>query len=624
MIKDEVVSFLKETPPFTYLEDSELSNLADNIALEYFPKGKKILEQAGAPSEHLCVVKKGGVKVYVTSEDDVETVIDYRGEGEPFGLLSILSGDRSRANVVAEEDTICYQIPRENILEIIKNNPSANEYFLKSFLINFIDKSFEDTRKKYSEISCGDKLIYTTKVADVIRSTPLVASQNLSIQDAARKMVDHRVSSVVVVDENNAPVGMITDRDFREKVVASGKDVSSPINTIMSQNLVTVEASEYCFEALIRMMRHKIHHIIVMDGNVLKGMLTNHDFMVLQGSSPTVLVKEVSQIQSTKELEGTASKFHRVVSHLLRDGAKANNIAGLITELCEKVINSIADIIEKEIGPSPSPYSLFLFGDGGRRELTLDFKLQLGIITADTDASLQQELDADYIMIFASKMNQSLQKCFGDEKQYLDPQNINTFSKWKSLFQTSVSESTSGVLAKFFEMRAIRGGDAEAVYLRKTLTNIASSSEDLMELIATATVQNRPPLGFFKQFVVEKNGEHKNEVNLYEKGIMPLVNVVRIFALGKNVAGDSTSRRLQGLKVEGLDTAQDIELSLEYIRELMIHNQLQQIEEGEKPTNFVNPESLTNFEKKTLKESFQLIGTLYEVIEGQYRTERLV
>ena len=353
MLKDEIIEFFENIVPFNQLSREILEDMVDDITMEYYPKGEHLLTQGGPPSEFLGVIKKGGVKVFMISGEEDETVIDYRGEGEHFGLLSLVSGDRSRTNVDAIEDTICYRVSRDKILTILRENPSANEYFFKSFFVNLIDKTYEETRKRYSGVAKSEQLLFATPVKDIIGSVPKTVPGDITIQQAAAEMAAHKIGSLVVVDAQGKPVGMVTDRDFREKVVASAKDVSSPLESIMSSSLVTIEADDNCFEALIRMIRYNIHHIVVLEKGDLVGLVTNHDFMLLQGSSPTILVKEIGQIQSPDELQDTAPKFYKAVSSLLRYGAQAPNITGLITELTEKITNSMVDIFEKEHGPAP-------------------------------------------------------------------------------------------------------------------------------------------------------------------------------------------------------------------------------------------------------------------------------
>jgi len=620
MLKDEIIDFLRKGMPFSFISSEELENLIDGITLDYYPKGTKIHTQGGPPSEYLGVIKKGAIKVYRISEENEITVIDYRGEGEQFGLLSLVSGDMTRTNIIAEEDTICYLIPKENVLSLLKNNPAANEYFLKTFFINFIDKTQEKTREKYSGLVNSDRLLFTTLVGEIVRRTPVTVSQDFSIQEAALVMVEQRISSLIVINESGQPVGMVTDRDLREKVVAGGADVRNPLSTIMSSSLVSVNADEYCFEALLQMIHHKIHHILVMDGETLKGIVTNHDFMTLQGSSPTGLVKEIEKIKDLAELKRITPNIFTTVSALLRDGAKAYNITGLITEIVEKIINSAADFFVKAEGPSPMPYSLFLYGEGGRRELSLDFQIKLGCVCADTNDPVMVERTKNYFKKFTDKLNNSLLAYLACNRPSIQLKHIKDYSGWKTFLQEEVAGTTTGPRAAFFEMRAIRGEGEAVEELRKLLWDTASANDDFMELIVLSTIQNRPPLGFFKQFVVEKDGEHKNELNIYQKGIKPLVDIIRIFSLKNGIGTLSSRGRLQELKNKSFEQARDVEHAYDYLNSLLLHNQFHQNEAGQRPDNFIDPGTLDGFEKNTLKSSFQLINALYEIIRSSQQT----
>ncbi|KKM62125.1 hypothetical protein LCGC14_1524850, partial [marine sediment metagenome] len=132
MLNEETIEFLVHVQPFDKLSQDELDMISEDIMLEYYPTGVKILAQNGPPSEYLRLIKKGAVKVSLVSKDDEEIVIDYRSEGEQFGLVSVISGDRSRANVVAVEDTICYLIAKEKITSLFQSNAEVNEHFMRS------------------------------------------------------------------------------------------------------------------------------------------------------------------------------------------------------------------------------------------------------------------------------------------------------------------------------------------------------------------------------------------------------------------------------------------------------------------------------------------------------------
>lgn len=615
-----------KTPPFNFLTKAELDSLADEISLEYYPKGVKILAQNGPPSEHLRIIKKGGVKVYLTSEDGREIIIDYRSEGEQFGMLSVVGGDRSRANVVSVEDTICYLIDKDKILSIFQNNPTANEYFMKSFFINYIDKTYDETKRKYTGLSEGDRMLFTTTVGEILKKSPFTSSETVSIQEAATVMAKHKISSLILTDQSGNPTGIVTDRDLRLKVVATGIDISQPANTIMSSPLINIDAGEYCFEALLKMMRHKIHHIVVTDKGAFKGIITNHDLMVLQGSSPTVLVKEMEETANIENLAGTMPKLYKSVGALMREGAKAGHVTGLVTELVEKLINRVIDIIESEIGPAPVKYSVFMCGGGGRRELTLSLGMGLGIIYEDAQNYSTSKTADLYFATMTKHLKDAMAVCRmpKGETGCMSGEHVKSLSDWKDFISHyALTPARIPLLAEMFDMRCIRGEDKPVAAIRAHLYNLASASEGFMANLAIFTSQNRPPLGFFKKFVVEKSGEHRNELNLHEKGLRPLIDSVRFLAIENKITEMPTLRRIAELRRENAASkAEDIEHAFNYLLTLLLHNQLQQVDKGIEPDDFINPDTLSTLERQTLKESFQLTTGLYEHIEKSLKTER--
>jgi CBS domain-containing protein len=140
--------------------------------------------------------------------------------------------------------------------------------------------------------------------------------------------------------------------------------------------------------------------------------------------------------------------------------------------------------------------------------------------------------------------------------------------------------------------------------------------------MANMIIKNAPPVGFFKSFIVEKGGEHKNELNLKVKGIAPLVDMARLFSLEKGLKETSTLERLSALKEKHTivkEFADELEHAFEFIMLLRIQHQFEQIEAGKEPNNFVNPRNLSNLEKRMMKESFSLIARMQDIIIERYK-----
>jgi len=250
----------------------------------------------------------------------------------------------------------------------------------------------------------------------------------------------------------------------------------------------------------------------------------------------------------------------------------------------------------------------------------LSFKVKIGVVYQDVSTPEQQGQAKTYFKLLAETLNSSMLACdlTGNER-CMKEENIRGGSAWQEQFKKWGTGAGTGRDTGFFDMRAIRGDHDRVNSLRQYIINRATQFKGLMEALAADTLQLKPPLGFFKDFVVEKGGEHRNELNLYEKGIKPLVGCARIFGLEKGVMRRSTLGRLHELNSRhGFKVAEDMAQAFGYLNALLIHSQLHQAEQGGTPDNFINPDILTNFERKTLKESFQLITRLYGEIEGNY------
>jgi CBS domain-containing protein len=628
MMLDEAVDFLKQVPPFQFLDETILRSLALNSSMEFYPKGFSILQQEGPPSEYLLVIKKGGVKIFIRSDSGEEVIIDYRGEGDSFGFLSLLSGDKSRANIVAVDDTIAYLFPKGDVVKILDKHPSFTEFFFKSFFSKYIDKTYTEMRSHSLLYGGGDKMLFTTPVGQLATKEVITASHDISIREAANVMSGNGISSLVLTDEDNVPVGIVTDRDLRDKVVARGRDPGSRIKDIMSVSLIKADARDYCFEALLVMIRYNIHHLLVVEEGRLKGVVTNHDLMMLQGTSPISIAKEIESKHTIESLIPAANRINGMIALLLKEGAKASNITRIITEVNDILLKKILHMAEGKIGQPPVSYCWIVFGSEGRKEQTFKTDQDNALIYEDPLSEREQLAAEEYFGRFSSFVNDALIKCgyprcpgnyMASNRLWRQP-----LAVWKKYFADWIMTPTPEAIlfsAILFDFRPVYGNMHLAENLRNHLSGLIKTNNMFLRHMANLTVSIRPPIGFFQKFVVEKNGEHKNELNLKFKCIAPLVNIVRLFSLEEGVDSTSTLGRLDALrKNNGLIAGygEELEYAFEFISLLRILHQFRQIQAGVEPDNFINPDRLTNLQKKTLKESCKLISRIQDAISKQY------
>ncbi|MEW6117056.1 MAG: DUF294 nucleotidyltransferase-like domain-containing protein [Nitrospirota bacterium] len=628
MLLEDVYTFLRNIPPFQFLEEEDLKAVAGSLSIEFYPKDTVILKQNGPASDSLRIIKKGGVKISIRSDSGEDVVIDYRGEGETFGLVSLMGGTQ-KTTIVAVEDTLCYLLKKKELFALIDSNPSFTEYFLQSHFLKYMDKTYREIRNKSLFYGSSDHILFTTQAGEIATKDVITVTDSATIQESAQVMSKHGISSLVVVDSRNLPIGILTDRDLREKVVAQGRDIRDSIKNVMTLPLVRVDARDYCFEAVLKMLKYNIHHVLVIRDGELKGVLTNHDLMLLQGKSPLSFAKDIESQQTVEGLVPVSKKINHIIGFLLKEGARASNITKIITELNDRLVRKVLEIAERKFGQPPVPFCWIVFGSEGRKEQTFRTDQDNAIIYADLDAQGREAEIRDYFSSFTLFVKESLLMCGFPPcpAGYManNPQWCQPLRSWKKYFSSWIATPTSDAVLKsliFFDFRPVYGDFTLADALREYLNDTLEGQKVFLGFLANMIVKNRPPIGFLKSFVVEKSGEHKDELNLKIKGIAPIVDIVRLFALERGIKETSTLERIEALQDKhtiAKEYADELEHAFDFIMLLRIHHQVEQLEAGQEIDNFINPHRLSNLEKRTIKDAFHLISTIQDLIVERYK-----
>ena len=630
MIIEDVLNFLEKIPPFQFLDETSLKEVVKGLSMEFYPRNTVILKQDGPPSDSLRIIKKGGVRISVKSETNEDVVIDFRGEGDTFGIVSLMSKDRQKTTIVAIDDTICYLLNKEHLYRLIEGNPTFTEYLLQSHFTKYIDKTYREMHNKSLFYGSSDHLLFTTQIGDMATKDIITVGESATIREAAQEMARNRISSVIVTDAGGLPEGIVTDRDMREKVVALARSVSDPVKDIMSSPLVCVDVKDYCFEAVLRMIKDNIHHILVIKDGTVKGVLTNHDLMLLQGSSPLSFAKDLESQQTVEGLVPVSVKVNRVVGLLLKEGARAGNITRIITELNDRLLRKVLQIAEKRFGKPPAPYCWVGFGSEGRKEQTFKTDQDNAIIYADPGSEFEEVEIRRYFTEFTAFVQDGLLRCgfppCPAEYMASNPKWCQPLRVWKKYLSDWVSTPTPDALMNaltFFDFRAMHGESALAEDLRTYLIGILKDEKVFLGHLANMAIKNSPPIGFFKSFVVEKDGAHRNELNLKVKGVAPFVDIIRLFALERGIRVTSTLERIAALRETHTivqEYADEFEHAFEFIMLLRIHHQFSQLSAGGTADNFVDPNTLSNLEKRSLKDAFHLVTKVQNLIIERYKS----
>ena len=628
-VTESVAGFLEKIPPFQFLPANELRKLARTMTLEYFPKDTVILAAGRQVSGALYIVQKGAVKLGIRTNVGKELVLDMRSEGEVFGLLSLMGRDVARLDVVALEDTLCYSIPAEEMEELIEKHREVQEYFVRTSITRYMDRSLAELRTQVNLMGTAEQLLYSLAVGDVARHQAIVCSQLTTICEAAKAASTGKSGAVFVVDEEGRAVGAVTDRDFAKKVVAGGVGVDEPVTRIMTAPVISVESSERLFQALLTMLGRNIHHILVTEEGRPKTVLTSHDLMLLQGKSPLSLARHIEQQQTVEDLAAAQKRIGDLLPLLMREGARGSHITRVVAELNDRVMAKILELAEEKFGPSPVPYCWVVLGSEGRREQTFKTDQDNALVYADP-ADEERTKASEYFEKLSVFAQEALERCgypaCTGGWMASNPRWRMPLSAWQAMFREWIGEAAYHSVEDaliLLDMRPVSGDFSLYERLAADVTEQLKSASFFKSILACISVGRKPPLGFFRSFVLDRSGEHKEELDIKSTGTGPIVEAARLFAVDAGISHTNTVDRLAALRTaEYMDAKvlEEVQEAFEFLMLLRLENQLQQAREGRPLNNYVSPRKLTNLQKGLLREAFQTVARLQSVIDERFRT----
>ncbi len=623
---DSVVSFLATIPPFQFLSRTDLSQLISRMTLEFFPKDTVILHAGHPASESLYVVHRGAVKLALRSQVGKQLTLDMRSEGEIFGLLSILGKDVARLDVTAVEDTLCYRVPSEEMQRLMSSNAEIANYLLRTSLTRYMDRSLQELRTQTGLMGDTERLLYSLSVNDVPTSAALLCQKTTTTREAAQMLARSKSTCLFVINENSEAIGIVTDRDFAEKVVAESLPLERPVADIMSKPVVSVDASDRVFHALLAMVSRNIHHVLVTRQGRPMGVLTAHDLMILQGKSPLNVVRFIEAQATVPDLAAAQTRISGLIPLLLREGAKASHITRVIAEVNDRLIAKILQFAEARLGPAPVPYCWVVLGSEGRREQTFKTDQDNALIIAD---SVDQP-GRDYFDRFTAFVQEALSTCGYPlcRGNYMasNPRWRQTLATWISYFQNWITQAelhgTEDALI-FFDMRPVAGDLSLFNSLRHAAYEHLKEASLFKSILALVATTHKPPIGFFRSLVLERSGEHKNQLDIKTYGTGPIVNAARVFALDAGIQHTNTADRLEAVAENATNNAvlfHDLQEAFEFLTLLRLECQIRQIREGQPLSNFIAPDTLSHLQRSLLKGAFHTVAQAQNALEDKFRT----
>ncbi len=605
----EIKNHLKRFSPFKALPETVLNDLVSHIEVSYYQNGTKILGHR-QENHYLYYIRSGAVEIKRSNGQ----LYSRCGEGETFGQFSLLRGYKVRYPAWAIEDALIYLIPDEQFQHLCDTFDDFADFMEEDHGSRLLSAT---TKNRHSSASP----LLMTPVRKLIRREVVTASESVSIKEAAKIMSNARVSSLVLLNNDHAKSaadlevkGLITDRDFRERAIIPGLSFSSPVKTIMSTNVITCQAEDHAFEAMLTMMRHDLHHLPVLSHKQVVGVINIGDIVQFESHGTVFLAREIFKQPDVTGLKRIAREMRLSFVQLVNEGANSHMIGSAMSGLGRNICQRLLQLGESEFGPPPVPYCFLVFGSMAREEQ---------LIVADQDHAfvlhddfIEAEHDA-YFKSLAQFVSDGLSTCgypyCSGDIMATNPRWRQPLSVWQTYFENWIERPNPEALLHcsiFFDLAGIHGEGAYADQLTSLIRGKVKSSQRFLNCLAHNALLRTPPLGFFKTFVLEPDGEHKHTFNLKRRGTAPISDLVRVHALACGSDALNTLERIDDIHAADLlpeGTSDDLKEAMEFISMVRIRHQALQLEKELSPDNNIEPESLSRFERRHLKDAFQVL-----------------
>lgn len=640
VIINRVKEFLKRFPPFSFLTESTLDFVAAQVELKYFAKDEYVFRTGDPSKEYFFVLKEGAV---ILSEDQDETsrVIEHCDEGDVFGVRPLLGKRPYMLNALAKENSLVYMIPVEVLEKILNENSRVSTYFAKGFASGqlVVRTDLLEASSLLAENSRENGLMIFSSQSD-INYSPDVLTCHLTetVGDTTKKMSDRKVGSIVIVDNNNFPKGIVTDKDLRNRVIADGKSLSTPISEVMSSPVFTMERDTNFTSIYLFMIKKRIHHLVFTedgtDQSKVVGIVSDHDLLLSQGNNPAVLIKSLRNSKNVDELVRLRNQAEQLLKYYLENEVSINFSSGIISEINDIIIQRAIWLAKRKHDPNfedvkDAKFCFLSLGSEGREEQLLRTDLDNAIVFEDVPQDKEERVH-EYLHNIAQEVIEILVTC-GYQTCPADimannPKWCQPLSVWKRYFGNWIRTPDEKALLNasiFFDFRPVYGTKSLADDLSEFISNLIDQKTLFLNFLAKNALSNSPPLGFFRNFLVEKSGNHKDKFDIKLRAMMPLVDAARLLILSHNIKGiNNTLKRFD--KLAELESNQP-EIFREAGKAYEIFMRIRTIQglNAGNSGRYIEPESLGKLQRKILKSAFYPIDEIQKIIRVRFQVDLL-
>ena len=589
----DIRTILATTHPYDILPEDLRAGLAAEIDVFDIAAGQVVYAK-GEVLTHLYLIVSGRIDI----TDQNGEILSILGPRNSFGERGLMKDGRGAVTATATEASQLLAIPAVVFHRLVKDHPRV---------LRFFDRTRPAAARRQD--------ITTMALSDLMTPAPLTCHPDTPLIEAARRMRDRGVSCIIAADGDQVR-GILTTGDITSRAMAEGRAPETPVHAVMTPDPLSLPPTALVADVLHAMVERGITHMPVVEAGRLVGILTQTDLTRFQATSSAALIREIAKAPDSATLAGIVRRIPELLVQLVSAQNPHQTVTRLITDIGDATTRRLLALAEARLGPPPVPYLWLACGSQGRQE-------QTGISDQDNCLMLDDAVtpaDDTYFAALAKFVSDGLDEagyfyCPGDmmatNVKWCQPLRV-----WRDYFRRWIATPNpeAQMLASvMFDLRPIGGHEALFAHLQEETLAAAAKNSIFVAHMMSNSLKHQPPLGLFRGFATVRSGEHKNTIDLKHNGVVPVVDLGRIYALtGQLRMANTRTRITAAIEVGAVSGSggRDLLDAYDMIAETRLIHQAAQIRHGEKPDNFMAPADLSDFERSHLRDAFVVVKTM--------------
>jgi CBS domain-containing protein len=634
-ISERVADFLKKYPPFNILAEHQLQKLAYEVTIIHKENNSIVFAEKEAPHSYFYVVHKGAVAL---TKKGSQHILDMCDEGDIFGLRPLMAHEKYKLQATAREETILYAIPIEEFKPIALENHQVGDFLIESFASNTRNPYSIKHRGKLYGVSNDGEGTAENKLLDlqpVRYSTNLVTcTEETQIKVLANAMSLNSVGCILVT-KNGLPIGIITDKDLRNKVATGMVPITKNAKAIMSTPVITYPKELTITQAQMALMKSRISHLCLTEDGTTDtpavGILSKHDVMVALGNNPSVLMRAIKRATDSKRLRTIRHSITNLLQGYLEQNIPMGLVSKIISELNDATIKQVIQVCigQMETLP-PAKFTWLAMGSQGRGEQLLTTDQDNAILYEDVPEDKKEETQS-YFLALGNRISVELNHIGFEycpaEMMASNPLWCHSLQEWKEV--TSHWMGNPGpdevlLSSIFFDFNVTYGEKALADELSLHIFENAKKYPQFLTHLASGALQNPSPSGFFRDFLVEQDGAHKDFFDLKLRALMPIIDAARVLILSHSIKSiNNTAERYEKL-AELEPKNQELYTACSFASKALLKFRTKQGLLHNDSGRFIALDQLNKEEKIKLKRTFKTIKEIQELIQVRFQVKNLL